>query len=86
MADTSFQRQVEGWVRNTWMPAAFGLTFAPRKLALRSGGVFDFDAVSPDGKIVANISTSSHRLASGKHGVGKVMKLRSDMLFLLMAD
>lgn len=86
MANTSYQHVVERWVRDTWMPAAFRASFAPRKLPLRSGGHFDFDAVSPDGRIVANISTSSHRLASGKHGVGKVMKLRSDMLFLLLAE
>ena len=86
MADTSYQREVERWVRDTWMPATFGVSFAEQSLRLRSGGMFNFDAVSTDGLIVANISTSSVKIASGKHGVGKTMKIRSDMLFLLMAS
>jgi hypothetical protein len=86
MADTRFQRAVERWVCETWMPAQFGLSFVPRSLKLRSGGVFDFDAVSFDERIVANISTSSAKIASGGHGVGKTTKIRSDMLFLLMVN
>ncbi len=49
------------------------------------GGVFDFDAVSQDRKIAACISTSGGKTATGKHAVGKLLKLRSDMLFLLLA-
>jgi hypothetical protein len=55
-------------------------------MPLSSGGVFDFDAVSADKAIVASISTSGSRTASGKHAVGKLLKLRSDMLFLLLCD
>ena len=55
-------------------------------MPLSSGGVFDFDAVSADKTIVASISTSGARTASGKHAVGKLMKLRSDMLFLLLSE
>jgi len=40
--------------------------------ANRSGGVFDFDAVSDDGKIVASISTSGSKTATGKYAVGKM--------------
>jgi hypothetical protein len=53
---------------------------------LSSGGVFDFDAVSADRSIVATISTSGTKTASGKHAVGKLLKLRADMLFLLLAN
>jgi hypothetical protein len=42
--------------------------------------------VSDDDKIVATISTSNSFTAGGKHAVGKLMKLRSDMLFLTMAE
>ena len=52
---------------------------------LTSGGVFDFDAVSADGMIVANISTSGSKTASGKGGTGKMLKVRSDIYFLLLA-
>jgi len=68
------------------MPGHFGQSFYRERMPLNSGGVFDFDAVSADKTIVASISTSGSRTASGKHAVGKVMKLRSDMLFLLMSD
>jgi hypothetical protein len=55
-------------------------------LKLRSGGVFDFDAVSDDHSIVATISTSASKTAGGKHAVGKILKLRSDMLFLTLVE
>ena len=52
---------------------------------MSSGGVFGFDAVGDDESLVATISTSSSTTGSGKHEVGELMKLRSDMLFLLLA-
>lgn len=51
---------------------------------LTSGGMFKFDAVSADGSIVANISTSGLKTASGKSGSGKMFKVRSDIFFLLL--
>jgi hypothetical protein len=86
MADTRVQAEVEDWVREQWMPKEFGQRFHRERVRLSSGGVFDFDAVSHDRKIVASISTSGGRTSSGKLGVGKLHKLRSDMLFLLMAE
>lgn len=86
MADTRVQLEVEDWVRNNWMLATYGMKFRRERLKLRSGGKFDFDAVSDDDTIVATISTSASITTGGKHGVGKMMKLRSDMLFLLMAE
>ncbi|MGD0266866.1 MAG: hypothetical protein ABSD47_18215 [Candidatus Methylomirabilota bacterium] len=68
------------------MPEHFGSKFHRERLPLRSGGVFDFDAVSEDGDIVATISTSGSKTAAGKHAVGKLLKLRSDMLFLLLVE
>lgn len=66
------------------MPTQFGTKFSRERLQLRSGGVFDFDAVSEDRSVVATISTSGSRTAGGKNAVGKLLKLRSDMLFLTM--
>lgn|SRR5437870_1349472 len=83
MAQTGVQLEVEDWVRREWLPREFGQKFSRERLKLTSGGVFDFDAVSADGKIVASISTSAAR---GKLGVGKLAKIRSDMLFLLVAS
>jgi hypothetical protein len=67
------------------MPERFGMQFYRERLDLRSGGVFDFDAVSADKSITATISTSGASTAAGKNATGKILKLRSDMLFLLLA-
>ena len=58
MADTRVQLEVEDWVWQAWMPQHFGISFYRERLKIRSGGVFDFDAVSADRTIVATISTS----------------------------
>lgn len=86
MADTRIQLEVEDWVRRNWMPEQFGTKFSRERLPLKSGGVFDFDAVSEDRSIVATISTSGSKTAGGKHAVGKILKLRSDVLFLTMVE
>lgn len=62
------------------------MKFSRERLLLRSGGVFDFDAVSEDRSVVATISTSGSKTSGGKHAVGKMLKLRSDMLFLTMVN
>jgi len=85
MADTRVQLEVEDWVRREWMPGKFGRQFSRERVRLSSGGVCDFDAVSADGVIVAAISTSGARTAGGKNAVGKMLKIRSDMYFLLLA-
>ena len=86
MADTRIQLEVEDWVRRNWMSSHFGMRFSRERLALRSGGVFDFDAVSEDLSVVATISTSGSKTSGGKSAVGKILKLRSDMLFLTMVE
>src|SRR2546423_8411977 len=68
------------------MASHFGTKFSRERLPLRSGGVFDFDAVSDDRSIVATISTSGSKTSGGKNAVGKILKLRSDMLFLTMVE
>jgi hypothetical protein len=84
MADTRIQVEVEDWVRREWMPEKFGQRFYRERLQLSSGGIFDFDAVSEDHKIVATISTSGAKTARGKNASGKLFKIRSDMFFLLL--
>jgi hypothetical protein len=68
------------------MTKEYGTKFSRERLRLRSGGVFDFDAVSDDHSIVATISTSGSKTSGGKQAVGKILKLRSDMLFLTMVE
>lgn len=86
MADTRVQLDVENWIREQWMTRQFNAEFTKQGVRLTSGGVFEFDAVSEDGLTVAAISTSGARTASGKLGVGKIMKIRSDILFLILAE
>ncbi len=86
MADTRVQVEVEDWVRRNWMPTYFGTRFSRERLPLRSGGVFDFDAVSEDLSIVATISTSGRKTSAGKEAAAKIHKLRADMLFLTMVE
>lgn len=86
MADTTCQRECAAWIRENWLPARFGQTFTEQSVHLTTGGQYKFDAVSADGRVVASISTSRAATSSGKHGVGKMMKLRSDMLFHVLAD
>src|SRR3982750_5028657 len=84
MADTRCQVECEDWVRREWMPTIFGQPFYRERVQLTSGGVFDFDAVSADKTIIASISTSGSRTASGKYATGKMMKLGSDIFFFLL--
>jgi hypothetical protein len=85
MPDTRVQLEVEDWVREHWMREQFGQSFYRNRLKLSSGGFFDFDAVSEDKSIAACISTSGGKTSSGKAAVGKLLKIRSDMLFLHLA-
>ena len=84
MADSRVQLETEDWVRREWLPRQFNQSFRRERLRLAPGGVFDFDAVSADDQIVANISTSSGITFGGHNPSAKVQKLRADMLFLLM--
>jgi hypothetical protein len=85
MADTRVQLEVEDWVREYWMLEQFGQSFYRNRVKLSSGGFFDFDAVSEDKLVAACISTSGSKTSTGKAAVGKLLKVRSDMLFLHLA-
>jgi hypothetical protein len=86
MADTRVQLEIEDWVRANWMPQQFHEPFYRMRLRLSTGGFFDFDAVSENKTIAACISTSAAKTSAGKPGMGKLFKLRSDMLFLHLVD
>ncbi len=84
MADTSAQRSAEFWIVSHFLPDHFyGTSFSSKKLSLKWGGQFAFDAVSQDGKIVGLISTSAALTASGKQAMAKFQKLKADALYLL---
>ncbi len=84
MANTKVQLQAERWVVRE-LERMFGVGFAKSKVSLTWGGAFEFDAVSIDGSVVACVSTSKRRTARGRPAIGKLHKIRSDVLFLLNA-
>jgi len=84
MADTRTQVEVEDWIRREWLPVQFSQQFFRERMPLSSGGVFDYDAVSSDRKIIVSISTSGSMTSGGKQGVGKLQKIRADMFFMLL--
>ena len=84
MADTRAQGVAQTWVVEHGLAQRFpGVTFAERNVELVWGGVFKFDAVSRDGKIIGAVSTSSARTAGGRHAMAKFQKLKTDALYLL---
>ena len=84
MADSTILLKVEKWIREEALKQVYRKVFSKQKLSLQGNGEFEFDAVSEDGSIVALISTSGSMTRSGKPGVGKIHKIRSDALWLLM--
>ncbi len=86
MANSKTFLIAEDWIRRQWMSQQFGQRFSRERLQLRPGGLFDFDAVSADHRIAAVISASGGRTRSGKDAGPKLQKIRSDILFLMMAD
>jgi len=85
MADTSIQREAEGWVVREALPAVYHQAFSKGAVPLVWGGAFEFDAVSHDRTTVACVSTSVARTAGNKLAVGKIQKIKADTLYLLNA-
>lgn len=84
MANTSAQHIAEQWVVSQFLCNHFsGVKFVGRKLSLRWGGRFAFDAVSEDEKLVGLVSTSAAHTAGRKAATAKFQKLKADALYLL---
>ena len=85
MANTTTQLDCAEWVRQSWLPERLGQPFRKDRIELDTGGVESFDAVSEDGRIAVEVSTSSLRTASGGMGAGKLNRIWKSILFLSMA-
>jgi hypothetical protein len=82
MADSTIAtKDVENWIRNEFLSKKYHQVFSKRKLGVQSGGEFECDAVSEDGKIVCFISTSSGKIAGEYPGEGGLAKIREDALW-----
>ncbi|MGD1047107.1 MAG: hypothetical protein ABR936_17520, partial [Bacteroidota bacterium] len=68
-------RDVENWIRNEFLPKKYHQVFAKRKLGVQSGGEFECDAVSEDGKIVCFISTSVSTATGENPGLAKIREV-----------
>ncbi|MGA3286662.1 MAG: hypothetical protein ABSD46_04480 [Bacteroidota bacterium] len=79
MADSTLAtKDVENWIRTEFLPKKYHQVFSKQKLGVQSGGEFECDAVSEDGKIVCFISTSSSKTAGDKPGADELAKVRSN--------
>ncbi len=85
MADTRAQKKGEVWVLKNDLSKRYGVAFSTKKVLLAWDGKFEFDAVSSDGSIVGNISTSSARTAGNKLATAKIQKIKCDTPYLLHA-
>lgn len=83
MANTKVQLEAHRWIISEYLPTRFKQGFKEELVDLMWGGEFKFDAVSEDGTIVANITTSAAKTAQGKPSIGKFHKIKSDVLYLL---
>ena len=84
MADSTIAlKDVENWIRNEFLPKKYYQAFSKQKLGVQSGGEFECDAVSEDGKIVCFISTSPSKTTVGKSDVDALGKIRENALWAL---
>ena len=87
MANTTVHHHAERWIVEHGLAQHFpGVLFSGKKMKLRWGGYFAFDAVSEDNSLVVAISTSSAVTASNKSATAKFQKLKTDALYLLHID
>ena len=84
MADSTIAtKEVENWIRSEFLPKKYHQAFAKRKLGVQSGGEFECDAVSEDGKLVCLISTSPGKTTDGKSDADVLGKIRENALWTI---
>jgi hypothetical protein len=84
MADSTITtKEVKNWIRSEFLQKKYHQAFTKRKLGVQSGGEFECDAVSEDGKIVCLISTSPGKTADGKSDADVLGKIREKALWAI---
>jgi len=74
--------KIHPYVRS-WLKNQYGVEFGKTALPLRDcEGKHEFDAVSSNGRIVAEIKTASGRTSGGKHPSGKRAPVFEQLYFL----
>ena len=87
MANTNLiKSKIHPYVRD-WLKNQYGPEFGKNSLPLRGcEGKHEFDAVSSNGKIVAEIKTASGRTSGGKHPSGKRASAFEQLYFLSLVE
>ena len=80
----NFRAEAEDYVRRVFLRERYGQRFSRERLCLSPGGMFDFDAVSEDEKIICCISTSVGVTSGGNPAVAKLSKMNADVLHLML--
>lgn len=80
----NYRFEAEDHVRRFFLKEQFGIRFSRERIRLSPGGIFDFDAVSEDEKIICCVSTSVGETAGGNSAVSKLSKMKADVLNLLL--
>lgn len=86
MANTAILRYKVEPVIRAELEKEFAQPFRSRVLALPGGATREFDAVSEDGTIVANIKTSSGLTSGGNIPAGKINGCIADLYYLSLLD
>jgi hypothetical protein len=86
VANTNYYKShVEPYVR-AQLERRYGVQFSSRTLALTTGGMHEFDAVSSDGSIVTSIKSLSARTRSNKRPAAKYLNCVAELYFLSLVD
>lgn len=86
MSSSQVQMECERWIVQAWLPDRFGVPFEKQRMTMQGRGQFEFDAVSSDKRIIANISTAPAFTYRGTVASGKKSKLRADCLMLALGS
>ena len=86
MSSTHVQKECERYIVDSWLPKIYGVPFRKQRIVMQSRGVFEFDAVNTDMKIIGNISTATAVTYRGSVASGKKSKLRADCLMLALGS
>jgi len=83
MADTSrIKKVIEPYIQG-WLSTKFpGHTFRERRVMLRTGHTYSFDAASEDGSIVAAILCNRAKTRTGRENIGGVRKALAELAYL----
>jgi hypothetical protein len=84
MSSSHVQNECEKWIIDSWLPDKYGVSFEKRRMRMQGRGLFEFDAISTDERIIACISTAPAFTYRGTVASGKKSKLRADCLMLAL--